>query len=136
MKSRIWTAEDVRRPSPELGNPAIQDWRKRGWAAGELKEVNGRPVVVWNGEEIVHLGVLSQWSRYGVLRDVKQVGILLDDGINPPKPVAITDPRRVIEFCASLNWEVGVVVESWHSTPDAARIAGVKDRRLKRGYTK
>lgn len=107
--------KNIRQCFPECGNALVQDWISKGYVSCEKQFAAGgnatKTYWKFSAAEILHVGVVSQLSMFGALRN-QRVLVWLDDGKSQaaPSPDLLTRPAKIIKHYQKFQFSVGIVI--------------------------
>ncbi len=111
----------VRKCFPELANPVVQDWIKRGYLSyGKEEQGENRSVFTFNWAEILLVGLIGHFSLYGVLKGQVQNEVWVDskEDIQRFEGMQLTTPDKILDFCECYDYDViALIVPALHSSP-------------------
>gem|GEM_PF-5604713 len=110
---RIYSMGHVRKCFPELANPVVQDWIKRGYlSCGKEEQGASRSVFTFNWAEILLVGLIGHFSLYGVLKGQVQVNATFDtrEGGQNFGEMRLTTPGKILDYCEMNGYDVVVTI--------------------------
>lgn len=140
MVERRWFLDQLKRIDPAISRTSVQDWiTDKRIAPGLL--VQGKRIARYEftADELGYVMILAWLSRFGVLRggDLDRITVWLDSSPRVPDEVdsarvGLHDPGRVLDFCRSVKYDVGIIVRARVAESEGDYPLG-PDPRVKRG---
>jgi hypothetical protein len=137
MNEKEFLMSAVRDCFPAYGNPVVQDWIGKGFVSyGRLQRGEGADHFCFSLPEIVHIGVVGQFSTFGVLKNLKSAKLWREVGTvgkERLEPCSLENPTEIISYYESHNFHVGIKIQARQRQKNPLGLK--RDRRIKRADT-